>query len=80
MIDMNNVYDQLKPEFKKALKESCVKYSSAKRLKYVLLSKSFWGDLKMDDIRSLLTYTNESSWEMAASDFMYGTKFLDKDE
>ena len=77
---MSNLYDQLKPEFKKQLEESGAKYSTAKRLKYVLLSKSFWGDLKMDDIRSLLTYTEESSWDMAASDFMYGTKFLNKDE
>ena len=77
---MSNLYDQLKPEFKKQLEKSSAKYSTTKRLKYVLLSKSFWGDLKMDDIRSLLTYTEESSWDMAASDFMYGTKFLNKDE
>ena len=77
---MSNLYEQLKPKFRNKLEESGAKYSTAKRLKYVLLSKSFWGDLKMDDIRSLLTYTEESSWEMAASDFMYGTKFLNKDE
>ena len=80
MIDMNNVYEQLKPEYKKQLEESGVKYSSAKRLKYVLLSKSFWGDLLIDDMKSLLTYTDESSYDMSASDFMYGTKFLMKDE
>lgn len=77
---MSNLYDQLKPKFKKQLEESGAKYSTAKRLKYVLLSKSFWGDLAIDDMKSLLTYTNESSWEMSASDFMYGTKFLNKDE
>tara|TARA_R100001591_G_C4339028_1_gene180162 strand:+ start:505 stop:735 length:231 start_codon:yes stop_codon:yes gene_type:complete len=75
---MNNVYEQLKPEFKKALEESGVKYSSAKRLKYVLLSKSFWGDLLIDDMKSLLTYTNCSSYEMSAQDFMYGAKFLEE--
>ena len=75
---MNNVYEQLKPEFKQALEESGVKYSSAKRLKYVLLSKSFWGDLLIDDMKSLLTYTNMSSYEMSAQDFMYGAKFLDE--
>ena len=80
MIEMNNIYEQLKPEFKEQLEISGAKYSTAKRLKYVLLSKSFWGDLKMDDIRSLLTYTHESSWDMSSSDFMYGTKFLNKDE
>ena len=77
---MSNLYDQLKPEYKKQLEESGAKYSTAKRLKYVLLSKSFWGDLEIDDIRSLLTYTEESSFEMSAYDFLYGTKFLNKDE
>jgi len=73
---MSNLYEQLKPEFKNRLEESGVKYSSAKRLKYLLLSKSFWGDLAIDDMKSLLTYTDSSSYEMSAQDFMYGTKFL----
>jgi hypothetical protein len=77
---MSNLYEQLKTEYKKSLEESGAKYSTAKRLKYVLLSKSFWGDLAIDDIRSLLTYTEESCFEMSAYDFMYGTKFLNKDE
>lgn len=77
---MSNLYDQLKPEFKKALEESGVKYSTAKRLKYVLLSKSFWGDLAIDDMKSLITYTDSTTYEMSSQDFMYGTKFFNKDE
>ena len=77
---MSNLYEQLKPEYKKQLEESGAKYSTAKRLKYVLLSKSFWGDVAIDDMKSLLTYTDETSYDMSASDFMYGTKFLIKDE
>ena len=77
---MNNLYDQLKPKFKKQLEESGAKYSTAKRLKYVLLSKSFWGELAIDDIRSFLTYTEETSFDMSSSDFLYGNKFLMKDE
>jgi len=77
---MSNLYDQLKTEYKKQLEKSGAKYSTAKRLKYVLLSKSFWGDLAIDDLKSLLTYTDETSYDMSASDFMYGTKFLNKDE
>ena len=46
----------------------------------MLLSKSFWGDLAIDDIRSLLTYTEQTSFEMSAYDFLYGTKLLNKDE
>tara|TARA_B100000900_G_scaffold358824_1_gene329933 strand:+ start:157 stop:387 length:231 start_codon:yes stop_codon:yes gene_type:complete len=73
---MNNIYDKLKPKFKDALEESGAKYSTAKQLKYVLLSKLYWDALTIDEMRNFLTYTDSSSLEMSASDFMYGTKFL----
>ena len=77
---MSNLYDKLKTEFKDQLEESCVKYSTAQRLKYVLLSKSFWGDITIDDMKSLLTYTDACGYEMSASDFMYGKKFFEDNE
>jgi len=74
-----NIYDKLKPKFKDALEESGVKYSTAKQLKYVLLSKPYWDALTIDEMRNFLTYTDSSSYEMSASDFMYGTKFLNNE-
>ena len=73
---MSNLYDQLKPEFKKQLEKSSAKYSTAKQLKYVLLSKPYWDALTIEQMKSFLTYTDEAGYNMSASDFMYGTKFL----
>ena len=77
---MINIYDHLKPEYKDKLDDSCVKYSTASRLKYVLLSKAIWYELTIDQMRDLITYVNESSYTLSAYDFMYGDKFLTKDE
>ena len=77
---MINIYNKLKPEYKDKLEESSVKYSTASRLKYVLLSKTIWYELTIDQVRDLLTYTEESSYSLSAYDFMYGDKFLIKDE
>ena len=77
---MINIYDRLKKEYKDKLDNSCVKYSTASRLKYVLLSKTLWYELTIDQVRDVLTYTDESSLNMSAYDFLYGDKFLTKDE
>ena len=42
---MKSIYEMLKPEVKDELKSSARKYDSAKRLKYVLMSKTIWQDL-----------------------------------
>jgi hypothetical protein len=76
--NMNNVYEQLKQEYKNELEESSTKYSTAKRLKYVLLSKSRWSSLTVDNVQDLITYTGESAYKVSAHDFMYGDKFLTK--
>ena len=55
---MNNIYEKLKPKFKDALEESGAKYSTAKQLKYVLLSKPYWDALTIDEMKNFLTYTN----------------------
>ena len=52
--------------------------STAKRLKYTLLSKIRWSSLTVDDVQDLITYTSESAYKVSAHDFMYGDKFLTK--
>jgi len=77
---MINIYEQLKQEYKDKLESSCAKYSTASRLKYVLLSKTLWYELTIDQVKDIVTYTNESNLTMSAYDFLYGDKFLIKDE
>jgi hypothetical protein len=73
---MITVWNTLKPFYQNKIKENTHTYSSAKRLKYKLMSASGWYDLSMRDIQGILTYTDKYTHEIAASDIMYGTEFL----
>tara|TARA_R100001510_G_C7558006_1_gene139136 strand:- start:399 stop:656 length:258 start_codon:yes stop_codon:yes gene_type:complete len=81
---IKTVYERLKPELKKILNKSAKDYSSAKRLKYTLMSKTSWSDLKVDDIQKVNIYCNISTWpggahhinNMSASEVLYGNAYL----
>ena len=75
---MKTIYDKLKSGFKSSLQKNSRQYSSAKRLKYILMSKIMWSDLKIDEIRDLLTYGNLDSWKLDCYSFMYGEKIINK--
>ena len=75
---MKSIYEMLKPEVKNELKSSARKYDSAKRLKYVLMSKNLWQDLTVSELSDLITYSNLSSYKMSPYDFMYGDNILSK--
>ena len=75
---MKSIYEMLKPELKDELKSSARKYDSAKRLKYVLMSKNLWQDLTLSELSDLITYSNLSSYKMSPYDFMYGDNLLNK--
>jgi hypothetical protein len=75
---MKSIYEMLKPELKDELKSSARKYSSAKRLKYVLMSKTLWQELTVSELSDLITYSNLTSYKMSPYDFMYGDNILTK--
>ncbi len=70
------IYENLKPELQTELDSSSVKYSTAMRLKYVLLSKFYWSELTVDNVKDLITYTGQSTSQVSAFGFMYGDSFL----
>ncbi len=70
------IYENLKPELQTELNSSSVKYSTAMRLKYVLLSKFYWSELTVDNVKDLITYTGQSTSQVSAFGFMYGDSFL----
>ena len=72
-----SIFDRLLPEVKSELRASARQYSSAKKLKYVLMSSDGWWELTIDQIRCLYTYGNvrEYSYDSVA----YGTNIIDKD-
>ena len=78
MTKLTTVYDNLLPDVKTSLQASARKYSSAKRLKYTLMSKLMWSELTIDEVRDLLTYGGVNSWELDSFSFMYGDKIIDK--
>ena len=73
---MKSIYDLLQPKIKSELQNSARKYSSAKRLKYKLMSSTIWYDLSVSDISSLLSYSGLYASDVTAKDVMYGDKFL----
>ena len=75
---MKSIYEMLKPEVKDELKSSARKYDSAKRLKYVLMSKNIWQELTVSELSDLITYSNLTSYKMSPYDYMYGDNILNK--
>jgi hypothetical protein len=73
---MKTVYDNLLPDVKTSLQASARKYSTAKRLKYTLMSKLMWSELTIDEVRDLLTYGDLDSWKLDNLSFMYGNKIV----
>lgn len=78
MTKIKSVYDKLLPDVKTELQASARKYSSAKRLKYTLMSKLMWSELTINEIRDVLTYGNLNSWELDCYSFMYGEKIVQR--
>ena len=78
MAKIKSVYDNLLPDVKTELLASARKYSTAKRLKYILMSKYLWSDLTMSEIRDVLTYGNLDSWKLDCYSFMYGEKIIQR--
>ena len=75
---IKTIYDKLKPDFKTELNINARKYSSAKRLKYTLMSKTSWQDLAISEISSMTTYCDIYTYKLSAQDILYGHKILKK--
>ena len=73
---IKTIYDKLKPEFKTELNHNARKYSSAKRLKYTLMSKTIWQELTLSELSSMTTYCDIYTSQLSASDVIYGNQIL----
>ena len=73
---IKTIYDNLRPEFKAELNINARKYSSAKRLKYTLMSKTSWQDLAVSELSSMTTYCDIATYHLSASDILYGKVIL----
>lgn len=73
---MNNLYKLLKPKFKKALNSNCRKYDSAKRVKYVLMSKVTWNELTITEIKNLFLWSDVNNNQINVYDLLYGETII----
>ncbi|MBC8302401.1 MAG: hypothetical protein H8E55_42370 [Pelagibacterales bacterium] len=75
---IKTIYDRLEPGFKSSLQKNARQYSSAKRLKYVLMSKTSWHDLTISDVSDMSIYCDIPTYKLSATDFMYGNSIITK--
>jgi len=75
---IKTIYDELVPEVKTSLQESAKKYSTAKRLKYNLMSKTMWSDLTVQDLSDIITYSNLNNSELSPHSYLYGYNIISK--
>ena len=73
---MKNLWNKLKPDYQLKIRRASRKYDSAKRLKYTLMAANGWYDLKLNDIRAILVYTDKHSYDVTGADIMYGNEFI----
>ncbi len=75
---IKTIYDRLEPGFKSSLQENARQYSSAKRLKYTLMSKTSWYDLTISDISDMTVFCSMQTYKLSAADVMYGNSIITK--
>ena len=78
MNDMQNLYEQLKPKFRKELDESANRYDSVSRIKYTLMSKTLWSELKISTVKDLILFTSIDTRDIGINAMLYGNTILDE--
>ena len=78
---MENIYNKLKPEIRKSIKKDLKKFPvTTDRLIDSLELHSFWSELTVDEVRTIINYSHLSFVEISMNDVLWGDKFLLKDE
>jgi len=75
---IKTIYDRLEPGFKSSLQKNARQYSSAKRLKYTLMSKTSWHDLTISDVSDISVYCDIPTYKLSAQDLLYGNSIIIK--
>ena len=75
---IKTIYDRLKPGFKSSLQKNARQYSSAKRHKYVLMSKTSWYDLTISQMSDISVFCDVKTYNLSAQDLMYGNNIINK--
>ena len=74
---MKNLYEKLKPEVRDSIHADLEKYpTSTRHLIDNLKAVNFWSDLKMCDIRNVITHDHTNLLTISHMDLLWGDKFL----
>ena len=74
---MKNLYEKLKPEIRDSIQKDLKKYpTSTMHLIDNLKAVNFWSDLKMCDIRNVITHDHTNLLTISHMDLLWGDKFL----
>ena len=75
---MKSLYQKLKPEYKQLLSDHTVKYPSVcNELIRTLQDNVSWFQLGVEDVSTLITFTDHSLYKLTANDVMFGDIFLE---
>ena len=74
---MEKLYDKLKPEIKESIKKDLEKYPvTTDILLDSLKLHSFWSELTVDEVRTIINHSHLSFVEISINDILWGDKFL----
>ena len=75
---MKTLYQKLKPEYKQVLSDNTLKYPGVCHDLIIKLQKSVsWFQLKVEDVSTLVTFTDHALYKLTANDIMFGDIFLE---
>ena len=75
---MKSLYQKLKPEYKQILSDNTIKYpSSCNELIRKLQDNVSWFQLEVENVSTLVTFTDHSLYKLTANDIMFGDIFLE---
>ena len=74
---MEKIYDKLKPEIKESIKKDQEKYPASTRILIDSLElHSFWSELTIDEVRTIVNHSHLSFVQISINDILWGDKFL----
>lgn len=71
-----SLYHRLFPELRKNLNANAKEYSTAKQLKYRLMSHTMWYQLTIDDVRQLQLWAD--FYDRSLDSVLYGDNIIQK--
>mgnify|MGYP003151632019 CR=1 FL=1 len=74
---MKKIYEKLKPEIQDSIQEDLEKFPASTRILVNFLElHSFWSELTVDEVRTIINHSHLSFVEISMNDILWGDKFL----